>query len=239
MDFSEGPGLDILMTFLHSPDHTAQGVRRRRLQNTHPAQVWLGLAAQRTTLLLLVHCRANPLFLHSANRAYLQCVCPSLSVIAQSGDVIVMEQVCVSACGLDSRYKTKAYTDGVVSPSDFSLRYRHFQSGEVDACDLTWSGHYDEDLQAPLDQSSAVTTQEREVALRVRASAVSWWVHAMSKIQKYGKRAHHKLSDSDMKNRVTTCRSLLMKQRRNSNFWQIVSWDEKWIMYVNPKRKRH
>ncbi|KFD58467.1 hypothetical protein M513_00693, partial [Trichuris suis] len=79
MDFSEGPGLDILMTFLHSPDHTAQGVRRRRLQNTHPAQVWLGLAAQRTTLLLLVHCRANPLFLHSANRAYLQCVCPSLS----------------------------------------------------------------------------------------------------------------------------------------------------------------
>lgn len=68
--------------------------------------------------------------------------------------------------------------------------------------------------------------------------AVSKRLHAMGKIQKEGKWLPHDLSGSAITNRLNIAFSLLASQKKKSFLWRIVTGDEKWIYYDNPKRKK-
>ncbi|KFD56676.1 hypothetical protein M513_02352 [Trichuris suis] len=59
----------------------------------------------------------------------------------------------------------------------------------------------------------------------------------MGKIQKYGKWVPHSLSESAKTDRLNTCKELLKNHRKKSFLWRIVTRDEKWVLYDNPKRK--
>jgi len=60
----------------------------------------------------------------------------------------------------------------------------------------------------------------------------------MGKIRKAGTWVPHELSESNKKQRIDICHSLLMRQQKKSFLWNIVTGDEKWIYYEHPTPKR-
>jgi len=60
----------------------------------------------------------------------------------------------------------------------------------------------------------------------------------MGKVQKIGKWMPHELNDRQMERRQNTCQILLARQKRKSFLNRIVTGDEKWIYFQNPKRKK-
>jgi len=60
----------------------------------------------------------------------------------------------------------------------------------------------------------------------------------MGKIQKVGKWMPHELNERQQENRKTTCEMLLAKYKRKSFLHRIVTGDEKWIYFENPKCKK-
>ena len=60
----------------------------------------------------------------------------------------------------------------------------------------------------------------------------------MGKIAKVGKWVPHQLSETNKNERIDTCHSLLVKHHKKSFLWKIITGDEKWIYFDNPKRKK-
>ncbi len=59
----------------------------------------------------------------------------------------------------------------------------------------------------------------------------------MGLVQKLGNWVPHKLKERDMERRKTMCELLLQRQQRKGFLHRIITGDEKWIHYDNPKRK--
>jgi len=53
-----------------------------------------------------------------------------------------------------------------------------------------------------------------------------------------GKWVPHELNERQQENRKTTCEMLLARCKRKSFLHRIMTGDEKWIYFENPKRKR-
>jgi len=74
--------------------------------------------------------------------------------------------------------------------------------------------------------------------LGVSQAAISMRLYAMGKVQKIGKWVPHELNDRQMERRQNICQILLARQKRKSFLHRIVTGDEKWIYFQNPKRKK-
>jgi len=97
----------------------------------------------------------------------------------------------------------------------------------------------DSELQALLDEGDTQTQQSKLVdQLNMTRKAVSIRLKFMRKIQKMGKWIPHELNERQQENRKTTCEMLLARYKRKSFLHRIVTSDEKWIYFKNPKRKR-
>ena len=90
-------------------------------------------------------------------------------------------------------------------------------------------------MQALLDTQSQKMLAEQ---LGVSQAAISMRLHAMRKVQKIGKWVLHELNDKQMERRQNICQILLVRQKRKSFLHRIVTGDEKWIYFQNPKRKK-
>ena len=95
-----------------------------------------------------------------------------------------------------------------------------------------------EDHQALLDEDDAQTQQQLTDQLKVTREAISLWLKAMGKIQKVGKWVPHELNETQQENGKTSCEMLLARFKRKSFLHRIVTGDEKWIHFENPKRKK-
>jgi len=94
-----------------------------------------------------------------------------------------------------------------------------------------------EDYQALLDEDD--TQSQKMLAEQLDVSqAISMRLHAMGKVQKTGKWMPHELNDRQMERRQNTCQILLARQKRKSFLHRIVTGDEKWIYFQNPKPKK-
>ncbi|GFT00287.1 mariner Mos1 transposase [Trichonephila clavipes] len=60
----------------------------------------------------------------------------------------------------------------------------------------------------------------------------------MGKIVKVGRSVPHELTDRQQENRKLVCEMLLARYKRKSYLHRIVTCDEKWIYFENPKRYR-
>ncbi|GFV12463.1 mariner Mos1 transposase [Trichonephila clavipes] len=60
----------------------------------------------------------------------------------------------------------------------------------------------------------------------------------MGKIIKVGRWVPHELTDRQEENHKIVCEMLLVRYKRNSYLPRIVTGDEKWIYFENPKRNR-
>ena len=74
--------------------------------------------------------------------------------------------------------------------------------------------------------------------LGVTQPAISMRLHAMGKIQKMGKWVPHELNDRQMERRQNTCEILLARHKRKPFLHRVVTGDEKWIYFENPKRRK-
>ena len=130
-----------------------------------------------------------------------------------------------------------------VPTQDACLRwFRRFKCGDFDLKDKERPGQpkkvQDAELQALLDEDDTQTQTQMAERLNVVQQTISGRLHAMGKIQKAGKWVPHHLSDRQMEKRKTVCEVLLSRLERKSFLHRIVTRDEKWIFFENPKRKK-
>lgn len=129
-----------------------------------------------------------------------------------------------------------------VSLSTIKKWFAKFRSGNFSLEDSPRPGaekkFEDEQLESLLNENPAQTLKELAEILDVNESTVSRRLHAMGKIQKEGKWLPHELSETAISNRFNIAFSLLARQEKKSFLWRIVTGDEKWVYYDNPKRKK-
>lgn len=136
----------------------------------------------------------------------------------------------------------EAYGDLAPSYPNCRFWFQRFKGNDFDLNDKERPGQpkkfEDEELQALLDEDNTQTEKQLAAALNVDESTVSRHLHAMGKIQKEGKWLPHELSESAIQNRFNIAVSLFARQKKKSFLWRIVTGDEKWIYFDNPKRKK-
>ncbi|GBP42386.1 Mariner Mos1 transposase [Eumeta japonica] len=93
-------------------------------------------------------------------------------------------------------------------------------------------------LQAILDEDDTLSQKQMADMLNVAQQTISDRLKAMGKIQKCGKWVPHELNERQMENRKNTCEILLQRHERKSVLHRIVTGDEKWIYFKNPKRRK-
>jgi len=93
-------------------------------------------------------------------------------------------------------------------------------------------------LQALLDEDDSQTQKQLAEQLSVSQQAISNPLREMGKIQKVGRWVPHELNERQMERSKNTCEILLKRYRRKLFLHRIVTGDEKWIFFENPKRKK-
>lgn len=136
----------------------------------------------------------------------------------------------------------EAYGGHTPSISTCEYWFRRFKSGDFDTDDKERSGQpkkfEDEELEALLDEDPCQTLQELSKSLGVDLSTVGRRLKAMGMISKQGNWVPYDLKPRDLERRLMTCEQLLARQKRKGFLHRIVTGDEKWIHYDNPKRKK-
>lgn len=134
------------------------------------------------------------------------------------------------------------YTEHSISIKMCEYWFRRFKSGDFDIEDKERSGQpkkfEDEELTALLDEDSCQTLRELATSLEVDESTVSKRLKAMGMIQKQGNWVPYELKPRDVERRFFICEQLLQRQKRKGFLHRIVTGDEKWVHYDNPKRKK-
>lgn len=96
----------------------------------------------------------------------------------------------------------------------------------------------DTELQEILDEDDTLSQQQMAKMLNVDQATISRRLKDMGKIQKCGKWVPHKLTERQQENRKVICEMLLQRQQRKGFLHRIVTGDEKWIYFENPKCKK-
>lgn len=140
------------------------------------------------------------------------------------------------------RMLVEAYGDNALSEAQCRVWFQHFKSGNFDVTDKKRENRpkkfEDAELQALLDQDDTLSQKILGEQLGVSQKAISDRLRAMGKIQKSGKWVPHELNDRQMERRLNICEILLARHERKSFLHRIVTGDEKWIYFENPKRKK-
>ena len=96
----------------------------------------------------------------------------------------------------------------------------------------------EEELEALLDEDCCQTQEELAESLGVTQAAISKRLKAAGYIQKQGNWVSHELKPRDVERRFCRSQMLLERHKKKSFLHRIVTGDEKWIHYDNPKRKK-
>jgi histone-lysine N-methyltransferase SETMAR len=96
----------------------------------------------------------------------------------------------------------------------------------------------DQDLEALVAEDPCQTQTELAKSLNASQSAICRRLKAMGKVYKVGRWLPHELKVKDMERRKVTCEILLARQKRKSFLHRIITGDEKWIYFENPKRRK-
>ena len=84
-----------------------------------------------------------------------------------------------------------------------------------------------DELEALLDEDPRQSTRELALRLNVDQSTINRRLHELGKINKLGKWVPHKLTETNVIQRLNTCISLMAKFKKKDFLWKIVNGDEK------------
>ena len=140
------------------------------------------------------------------------------------------------------RMVLEAYGDYTPSISSCEKWFQKFKSGDFSTEDKERPGQpkkfEDAELEALLHEDSSQTQEELAKSLGVTQAAISIRLKALGFVQKFAHWVPHELKPRDVERRFFTCEQLLQRQKRKGFLHRIVTGDEKWIHYDNPKRKK-
>ncbi|GFV70070.1 mariner Mos1 transposase [Trichonephila clavipes] len=140
------------------------------------------------------------------------------------------------------RMLSNTYGETAISERTCLEWFQRFKNGDFEVEDQHDSGRdkvfEDAELEAVLDQDSCRTQQELAGSLRVTQQAISKLLKVMGRIQKQGNWVPHELKPRYVERCLFACEQLLARQRRKGFLHRIVTGDEKWVRYDNPKRRK-
>ena len=120
--------------------------------------------------------------------------------------------------------------------------FQCFKNGDFDVEDRHSDGRgkvfEDAELEALLEQDSYQNQEELARSLGVTQQAFSKRLKAMGMIQKQGNWVPYELKPRDVERRLFACEQLLEMQKRKGFLHRIMTGDEKWVHYDNPKRRK-
>lgn len=96
----------------------------------------------------------------------------------------------------------------------------------------------DIELEALLDEDNGQTQEMMAEQLGVTQKTISKRLNKMGMVLKQGRWVPHELTERQQENRKVCCEMLLARYKKKSFLHRIVTGDEKWVYFVNPKRKR-
>ncbi|UYV74220.1 Iav [Cordylochernes scorpioides] len=135
-----------------------------------------------------------------------------------------------------------AYGKHALSIKSCEYWFRRFKSGDFDTRDKERGGRpikfEDAELEALLDEDSSQTQEELAETLGMTQQAISNRLKVMGMVQKQGNWVPYELKPGNIERRNCTCELLLKRQNRKGFLHRIVTGDEKWIHYDNPKRRK-
>lgn len=140
------------------------------------------------------------------------------------------------------RILVETYGDNALSEQTCRRWFQQFKGGDFDIEDEEHPGaekkFEDTELEALLDEDPCQTQEELAETLEVDQSTVSRRLKQLGMIQKQGNWVPYELKPRDIERRFFTCEQLLARQKRKGFLHRIVTGDEKWIRYDNPKRRK-
>ena len=136
----------------------------------------------------------------------------------------------------------KVYGDAVLSETTCRDWFRRFKDCDFDVDDRPREGRQktfeDAELEALLDEDPCQRQEELASASGDTCQAISKRLHALGMIQKQRTWVPYDLKPRDVERRFFPCEKLLQRQKRKGFLYRIVTGDEKWIHYSNPKRRK-
>lgn len=140
------------------------------------------------------------------------------------------------------RMLVEAYGKHALAKSQCFEWFKKFKSGDFDVRNeergRPSKKFEDAELQALLDEDDGQTQQQLADQLDVTQKCMSDRLKAMGMILKVGRWVPHELTDRQQENRKITCEMLFARYKRKGFLHRIITGDEKWIYFANPKRKR-
>lgn len=132
--------------------------------------------------------------------------------------------------------------EGAVTYKTAKKWFSRFRGGNFDLSDSERPGgskrFLDEDLENLLNENSLQTQQDLAKQLGVTQQAISLRLKQLGMIQKACRWVPHILTLENKKRRYDTAVSLLTRFKKKNFLHKIITGDEKWIYYENPKRKK-
>ena len=140
------------------------------------------------------------------------------------------------------REPQEVYGDAALSEKTCYDWFHRFKDGDFHVDDRQREGRpktfKDTELVALLDKDPCQTQEEIASALAVTRHAISKRLHALGMIQKHGTWVPYDLKPRDVERRFYASEKLLQRHKRKGFLHRIVTGDEKWIHYDNPKRRQ-
>ena len=139
------------------------------------------------------------------------------------------------------RILVEAYSDHALLETTCRHCFRCFKNNDFDVEDKEHEHtkkFEDEELEALLYEDTCQVQTELAVSLGVDLTTVWKHLKALEMIQKQGNWVQYELKSRDIEQYLVTCEQLLQQQKRKGFLHRIMTWNEKWIHYNNPKHRR-
>ena len=135
-----------------------------------------------------------------------------------------------------------ALGDDAVADRTCRDRFKRFREGDISLEDRPRSGRPMqsdiERLKVLIEDNPRLTTRELSTMLCCNQSTIDRHLHGMGKVNKLGTWVPHQLTSDNIQQTISICHFLLSKPNRHRFLQQIITGDEKCVLYVDHTRKR-
>lgn len=136
----------------------------------------------------------------------------------------------------------EAYGKDTISVRSSQYWFARFRNNDFDISDKERSGRPsdldDEVLESLLKEDPRQTVRELAEKMQVSHGTIEYHLHQLGKVHKWGIWIPHELSETQLLHRVEILSSHLTRYKSRPFLNQIVTGDEKWVLYVNLRKRK-